>query len=95
MSVKEWQQKDKTALREWLTGLLHDGEVEVTFLKRDGTERVMKCTLVAEVVVPYEAKTERKKEKSLDVLSVWDIEAGAWRSFKLDCVKEIKCKIGQ
>ena len=34
--------------RKWLIGLLESSPVEVTFTKRDGTERVMNCTLQPE-----------------------------------------------
>jgi hypothetical protein len=88
--MKNWKEKDKNQLRQWLADMMRDQMVVVTFEKRDGTQRVMKCTLQENVVVPYETKTDRKKEKNDDVLAVWDLEASAWRSFKLDSIREIQ-----
>ena len=72
--------------REFLIEQLKQGEVEVTFTKSDGTERVMKCTLKEGVVVPYEKKTERVKKHNDDILAVWDLEIDEWRSFKLSSI---------
>lgn len=74
----------------WLGGLLRSDVVDIVFEKKDGTERTMKCTLKEDTVVPYEAKTERKKVGSEENLAVWDVEKGAWRSFRLDSIKEIR-----
>jgi hypothetical protein len=75
--------------RDWLLELLRQGEIEVTFTKADGTDRIMKCTLQEGVVVPHEKKTERTKEPNADILPVWDIEKQAWRSFKLSSIKAV------
>lgn len=75
--------------REWLTGVLRDGPVDVVFIKSDGTERKMHCTLQEGVVVPHEKKTERVKENHDDILAVWDLEKSAWRSFKLGSVLSV------
>lgn len=56
----------------------------ITFTKRDGTERVMLCTL-QESALPLRTESEEpKREHSPDVQPVWDIEAGGWRSFRWD-----------
>ena len=94
MSVADWNTKSKKDLREWLSATLKSGNLTITFTKTDGTDRVMKCTLREDAVVPYEQKTERKKPVNEDNLSVWDIERGAWRSFKLDSIKQIQLFIG-
>lgn len=75
--------------RKWLLGLLRERPVEVTFTKRDGTERTMKCTLQEDVVVPHEKTTDRVKEVKQDIIPVWDMESNAWRSFRLDTIKHI------
>lgn len=81
--------------REWLLKELHRGPVEVNFTKADGTQRVMNCTLQEGVVVPYERKTEgdSTKVKQEDLLPVWDLDKGAWRSFKLSAVTSVKVNI--
>lgn len=80
--------------RDWLLELLRQGEIEVTFTKTDGTQRVMACTLKEGVVVPHEKKTERVKEVNEDIIPVWDIEKQAWRSFKLSTVQAVNVNIG-
>ena len=37
--------KDAKENRKWLLANLEESVVEVTFIKKDGTERVMNCTL--------------------------------------------------
>jgi hypothetical protein len=64
----------------------------VVFTKADGTERTMRCTLLAEYLpVPEGAQllTESVRKENDNVLSVWDIENGGWRSFRLDSIKSI------
>lgn len=62
----------------------------VTFTKKDGSERVMKCTL-QESVVPAATTTATTVKKVNDqVLAVWDIDKSAWRSFRLDSVKSVE-----
>lgn len=68
--------KSKESLQELLRNFI----AIVTFTKKDGTERVMKCTLKQDIAIPHERKTERVKEPKDDLLPVWDIDAGAWRT---------------
>lgn len=81
---------DKYALKEQL----QNGVVTVVFEKKDGTERTMRATLsdmfVPQVLSEYEGQ-EAKPHKQLNdsVQSVWDIDAGQWRSFRLDSVKKL------
>ena len=78
--------------RLWLISILRLQPVDVTFTKRDGSERTMKCTLQEQVVVPHEKRTDRVKEVNPNTLPVWDMEANAWRSFRLDTIKHISFK---
>lgn len=61
----------------------------VVFEKTDGTERVMKCTLRDDIIVPYEKKTDKNKVVNPNIIAVWDVEVNDWRSFKYDSVKEV------
>lgn len=65
-----------------LLGLLKDNILDIVFTKTDGSERAMKCTLKEDYLVKEEKKTERVKKPNDDVISVWDVEMNAWRSFK-------------
>ena len=81
---------DKYALKEQL----QNGVVTVVFEKKDGTERTMRATLsdnyVPQVLSEYDGQ-EAKPAKQLNdsVQSVWDIDSGGWRSFRLDSVKKL------
>lgn len=81
---------DQSQGRDWLVGILRNNEVDVTFTKADGTERVMKCTLKEGVAIPHEKTTERVKEANENILPVWDIEKNAWRSFRIDSITNVK-----
>lgn len=76
--------------RENITELLRSSVVTVTFTKVNGEERVMKCTLLGEYV-PNAATNGRVllTENAGNNISVWDLEANAWRSFRVDAVKNV------
>lgn len=76
--------------RNWIKAHLMMGPMLVTFTKKDGTERTMKCSLEEGVVVPHEKTTERVKEENTETLAVWDMEKNAWRSFRLDSIKSVE-----
>lgn len=75
-----------------LTELLHEGVVTVEFTKVNGEYRKMEATLKAdmlpEVVREIEEKAEPRK-KSDASLSVWDINANGWRSFRFDNLQTV------
>jgi hypothetical protein len=73
--------------REELLDVLRTGTVNVTFTKKDGTERNMRCTL-REAMIPTEALPtgESTRKKSDAVISVFDLEKDDWRSFRVDSV---------
>ncbi len=74
--------------------LLRDGICEVLFTKKDGTERLMKCTLnmdyIPEEMKQFQLYKGEKVLENLDILKVYDTEVQGWRSFILDNVKYIK-----
>jgi hypothetical protein len=69
-----------------LQTLLRKHVVIINFRKKDKTERVMKCTLLSDLVPIYEKKTERTRPENEGALAVWDLEKEAFRSFKIDSV---------
>ena len=75
--------------KDWLITLLRERPVEILFTKKDGSDRLMKCTLQEEIAIPYEKKTERTREGKDNILPVWDLEAGAWRSINMDTIEEV------
>jgi len=71
--------------------LLKKGIVEVVFNKVDGSERVMRCTLLdGYLPEEYRGKNHLLQEVVATHYSVWDLDANAWRSFRLESVKSIK-----
>jgi hypothetical protein len=81
--------------RNWLVENLKLGTVNVTFTKKDGTERTMKCTLMEELMLPYDKKTDRVREESKETLAVYDLEKESWRSFRLDSITDVRFTIGE
>ena len=82
--------------RDDLMKLLTKNVAVVTFLKLDGDERVMTCTL-KEDIKPQAVKTDplsqkKVREVSDKVCSVWDVNAKGWRSFRYDRVKTVELK---
>ena len=73
-----------------LVPLLQRGILQVTFTKKDGTARVMNCTLQSSVV-PNSVVNEEKapKKKNDAVCPVWDVDENAWRAFRYDSVQII------
>lgn len=86
----DWTKFEKKALRDWLVDILHTNEVNLTFTKKDGSERVMLATLDELKVSRYEKKTERTKEINEEIIPVFDLEKKEWRSFRLDALKHIQ-----
>ena len=93
--TKDWTDKDWHRFSEWLEGALRQTTMKVTFLKKDGTERIMNCTLNPELTENYEKKTERTKEQNEDVCPVYDLEAKGWRSFRYDTITQVRFDIGK
>ena len=72
--------------KQTLKDVLKRKVVKIKFKKKDGSERLMKCTLLSDLVPVYEKKTQRIKPKNEETLAVWDLDKEAFRSFKLDSV---------
>ena len=68
--------------------------VEVTFLKLDGDERKMPCTLITSFLPPAkkdDPMTQKKvREVSDKVCAVWAVEAKGFRSFRYDRVTKVE-----
>lgn len=69
---------------EHLKTLLKNFVVSVLFIKKDGSERTLCCTLQEHIIPTSEPKGTKKDNP--DVLAVWDVENSGWRSFRLDSV---------
>jgi hypothetical protein len=74
---------------EYLKGILQTGIANVTFVKKDGTERVLRCTLSPKelpVQTDLEKAFKQQKTPNPDVLAVWDLQNKGWRSFRYDSI---------
>lgn len=90
----EWTDKDWDKLTKWLSSMLKTNTVTVTFTKKDGTERVMNCTLNPEVLPPTSVTEGKKERKTNDAtMAVYDVDAKGWRSFTIKSLKNISMVI--
>ncbi len=62
--------------QEMLNQIGYGREFMVTFMKKDGTERKMRCMM----------EPPTGPIKNPDVVPVMDLDKGAWRSFRIDSV---------
>jgi hypothetical protein len=85
--------KEREVMRDWLTRLMRERTVNLTFDKADGTERTMPCTL-KESVLPPIRDPARPVKYSPDVCRVFDPDRQVWRSFRWDRLKRIEFQIG-
>jgi len=74
-----------------LSEMLRNRRLEVSFIKKDGSLRVMNCTLLEKYLPTNDKETTKKENDS--VLSVWDIDNSGWRSFRLDSITEVRIVI--
>lgn len=79
--------------RDRLLTDLRSTVVELHFMKVNGENRVMKCTLMSRFLPesytsnPEEQTTEKSYHlNNPNVIAAWDVDARAWRSFRIDSV---------
>ncbi len=70
-----------------LQTMLHNGVVKVKFKKVDGTLREMPCTL-NEGLIPAAKMPKGNSTKNLssDIIRVFAVDKGEWRSFRVDSI---------
>lgn len=94
-----YQKMTTAEVREYISRLLHAGEVVVEFKKVNGDLREMPCTLKAELLPPQiidESSLAKESKKVNDtILSVWCLDKQAWRSFRVDSVISISSVTGE
>jgi len=73
---------------DYIKNTLQNSTLDVVFIKKDGSERSMRCTLKPDLL-PAQTDLEeavQKKTPNPDVLKVWDLDKNAWRSFRFDSI---------
>ncbi|CAB4167955.1 WYL domain containing protein [uncultured Caudovirales phage] len=84
--------------REYLVSMLRSAEdVVVEFTKKDGTPRVMECTL-DQTYIPEDKKPKSSDDvpicpSTLDAIRVFDLEKLEWRSFRWDSVTHFSINV--
>lgn len=89
---------DLKLFKKWLRSHLKYGPVTVAFTKKDGTERIMKCTTNPTYILfkePVSVESKREKKINEDVMPVYDMEAGHWKSFRWDSIKSVSFTLGK
>ncbi len=72
------------------TKLINDlasGPVVVTFTKKDGSERIMPCTINEQIISARSTSASTSYSQYGDTLTVFDLENNQWRSFRISSVK--------
>ena len=78
--------------REIYSNLLKRNICRVVFEKVNGEMRDMVCTLLADFLPEQTGDSKSKRLAREDSISVWDINANNWRSFKVANVKHFAIK---
>ena len=77
-----------------LMEMLRKEVVEITFLKLDGDERKMPCTLITSFLPPAKKddpmSQKKVREVSDKVCAVWAVESKGFRSFRYDRVTKVE-----
>ena len=90
----DYNDNDWDVFSKWIKGILIISDTTVTFTKKDGAERVMRCTLRPDALPVQEVTESKEPRKTSDsTLSVYDLEANGWRSFTIRAVKRVEFAI--
>ncbi len=85
-------------VRSTLLEILHNRETTVKFRKSNGDIRKMVCTLRLELmpqivqdklIAARLLEETEKKTPNLELVTVYDLEAKDWRSFRVDSIIEV------
>lgn len=77
--------------RTQLVESLHRGICEVVFVKSDGSERNMKCTLSPQILPANDKEFLRESGSSHPTnVPVWDVESNSWKSFNIESVRSFR-----
>jgi len=96
--TKSMSEDELSQFKLWLNSRLQTGTVTVTFTKKDGNERVMKCTTDPVMILFKNADLLESKSTprhSDTALPVYDLEVDGWRSFRWDSIKQVSIESGE
>lgn len=85
-----------------LSNLLRENIIEITFTKKDGSNRVLLGTLLEKYLPIREVEKETEgsekestKKRSANIISVWDVENKGFRSIRKDSIISYAIKEGE
>jgi hypothetical protein len=85
---------DAPESKTWLKSLLHERQLKISFIKSDGTERDMVCTLSEDLIpsesMPKGSGSGATRHKSDEAQAVFDLGINEWRSFRWDAIRKIE-----
>lgn len=73
-------------MKEDIISYLQSGLCEITFTKKDGTERTLVGTLLSDLIPLDHHPKGNDRVHSTDVQPVYEVDLGQWRSFRWDSV---------
>ena len=86
---EEWTDEGAEIFFNRLQEIMREQEIKITFTKKDGTERVMRCTLdPSKLPVQESTETNTNRKVSTETMAVFDLDVQGWRSFTK---KSVKC----
>lgn len=79
--------------KDLLIEKLKNGTVLLAFVKRDGSNRIMRATL-SDAIIPHQTRDSgsnkaSEKKSNPAVIPLWDIEAEGWRSVRVDSLLSV------
>ena len=87
LAYASFDDEERKLYKEWLGGLLRNGIVDLTFIKKDGTIRNMRATLKEDLVAPTSGTGKQSND---ELIAVTGVDINEWRSVRFDSIKEIK-----
>ena len=85
-----WTDESVELFFDRIKDILRNQELTITFTKKDGTDRVMRCTLDPnKLPIQENTNTNSIRKVSTETMSVFDLDAQGWRSFTKKAVKSI------
>lgn len=77
--------------RDEIISMLKNNVCTIDFMRRDGTPRTMRATLL-ENYLPAQSMQDLDAAKipNPEIVTCWDVEKQAWRSIRINSLKDIE-----
>ena len=101
---QEADDTNKSIIRDWVRSLLQKDAVTIVFVKADGTDREMRCTLNWDQIPMHKhpgqpsidglvRESQERKQPDEHSLRVFDLDKGEWRSFRFERLKKVTAEL--